>query len=94
MTDTPALEQQTIVPIGAPEAPIIYFDECTNFGCNHGIVNTTLVAAVYTPQADGQIGVKFVVQAHLRMRIQAAIGLREALNKAVAIGMPTESAQH
>jgi hypothetical protein len=94
MTDTPAPEERTIVPIGAPEVPILYFDDCTNFGCNHGIVNATLVTAVYTPQANGQVGIKFVVQAHLRMSVPAAIGLREALNKALMLAMPTQSAQH
>lgn len=83
-----------IVPVGAAEAPILYFDECTNFGCNNGMVNATLVAAVYTPQADGKVGMEFVVQAHIRTTIAGATGLREALNKALLIAMPTQSAQH
>jgi len=80
--------QNIIVPVGGLEAPVLYFDDVTNFGCNNGVVNATLVAAVHLPQTDGKIGVTFRVQCLLRTSIPGAVSMREAMKKAILLAMP------
>jgi hypothetical protein len=82
-----------IVPMRGLEAPILYVDGSTNMGCNNQVVSLTLVTAVYLPQSDGQVTTEWVVSAHLRMSIVAAMSVRDAINKALLIAMPSEGSE-
>ncbi len=91
MTDDPATSEHKagIVVTDPNHAPIIYFDGAPNFGNNNGVVNVTLAASRHMIQGD-QIAFDVVAVAFLRCNVGAAIALREALDKALLIGMPTE----
>lgn len=70
-------------------APVIYFDGAPNFGNNRGIVNITLAVARQTAKGDG-VEMNVSVAAYLRCSIPAAVELREALEKALLMGIPAQ----
>src|SRR5262245_59224002 len=85
-TTTLETRNRQIVPKRGLEAPILHVDGSTNMGCNNQVVSLTLVTA----QIDGQVSTDWVVSAHLRMSIVAAISVREAIDKALLIAIPTD----
>ena len=70
----------------AGHAPFIYFDGITNCGSNAGIVNVTICATRFLPDGKGGVGADVVVVGHLRCSADAAMALKDALDKALLIG--------
>jgi hypothetical protein len=67
------------------EAPWIYFDGVVNFATYKGIVQIELGANILTPA-----GAKVAITAHLRCGAAGATALRDVIDKALLVGMPTE----
>jgi hypothetical protein len=78
----------------AEAAPFIYFDKVASFGMNFGVVQIELVANVIFPQPDGGARTGAVFTAHLRCSLNAASGLRDALDKALLAGAKTEGREN
>lgn len=64
-------------------APVIFFDNVPVFGALGGNVEIELAARLLMPKADGGVGADMTCTAHLRGSLQAAVLLREALDKAI-----------
>jgi len=79
----------TLIVKDSVHAPIIYFDGAPNFGNASGIVNVTLAAARHLPNGD-QIDTDVIAVAFLRCSIQAALDLRNALDRALLLGARAE----
>jgi len=77
----------------AAHAPLIYLDGCTNFGVNQDIVNATLFAHRFLAVGQGQIQTDQIVTAHLRMSVAAAQSLKEAIDKALLMAMPSNGGE-
>jgi hypothetical protein len=73
----------------ATRAPIIYFDGCSTFGFNNGIVNLMLAVGLVLPTSDGNTRVEAVAAAHLRCSAATAMQLRDMIDKALLIAAPT-----
>ena len=66
-------------------APIVYFDSAPVFGQGNGVVEITLAARALGLRGDNSVTVDMNAAAHLRCTLQAAQGLRDALDKAIAM---------
>ena len=66
------------------QVPFIYFDGVTCFGQRGGAIQVELAANVLIPGGTG-VKIDVVQVAHLRCNLLAAIALRDALDKAVAM---------
>ena len=88
MTDpeTPSTAQGpvTISSSSAERAPIIYFDGASCFGHHNGAIQIELAANLLMP-VGAAVRVDVVQTAHLRCSVAAALALREALAKALAM---------
>jgi hypothetical protein len=88
MTDpeTPPTNQGpvTISNSSAERAPIIYFDGASCFGHHNGAIQIELAANLLMP-VGAAVRVDLVQTAHLRCSVAAALALREALDKALAM---------
>jgi hypothetical protein len=93
MTEKPeAAAEQTFVPVESViEAPVIFFEACPTLGNNNGLINVMLATGLIEPAPDGQIRSRVKAVAHLWMTTVAAIGLRDAIDKALLIGVPVEN---
>lgn len=81
MADKPASEAPVYIPLcETSHAPFLYFESVPNFGTNDGICNITLEAMKYTA-VSGKIEKERVPVAHLRMGMNAAKSLHDALGK-------------
>jgi alkylation response protein AidB-like acyl-CoA dehydrogenase len=69
----------------AVSAPMIYFDQAPTLGAMHGVIELDLAARVLTPDSGGNVSVDVACVAHLRCSIEAAVGLRAAIDKALAM---------
>jgi len=78
-------QQKAVVVIDVPHAPVIYFDGAPNFGNANGVVNVTLAVARHLG-TGGEVTTDALAVAHLRCTIQAAVDLRNAIDKALLIG--------
>jgi hypothetical protein len=97
MTDKPDPAPATVpgvmlTNLGAENAPFIYFDGVVTFGMNKGAVQIELAANVINPTPDGGTRTDVVITAHLRCSPAAALDLRQAIEKAMLMGMPVEQA--
>jgi len=96
MVDEPehdvARKLPAISELGSANAPLLYFDEASAYGHVNGIIRLTLEAARLYPATPAP-GVKIdrVVVAHLRMNIQAARSLKQAIEGALLLAAPPES---
>jgi hypothetical protein len=63
-------------------APFIYFDGVVTFGVNNGVIQIELAANTIIPEGVGTKN-DVLITAHLRCSPSAAIGLRDAINKAL-----------
>jgi hypothetical protein len=70
-------------------APFIFYEIAPAFGFTNGVVNITL-SANRTWIKDGVAMNDQVVVAYLRGNVQAAINLREAIDKALLLAAPTQ----
>jgi hypothetical protein len=71
----------------APEssvAPFIYFDGVPTFGIRNGAIQIELAANTIVPEGKG-VKIDVVMTAHLRCSPAAARGLRETIDKALAL---------
>lgn len=72
-------------------AQFVYFDWAPFFGVFSGAIQIELASRILVP-AGGQVGAEFVINAHLRCTPDAAISLRNALDKALKmLGEPEAS---
>ena len=74
----------TISTGSAERAPVIYFDGVSCFGHHNGAIQIELAANLLMPVGAG-VRVDLVQTAHLRCSVAAALALREALDKALAM---------
>jgi hypothetical protein len=84
--ETPAANQGpvTISSSSAERAPIVYFDGASCFGHHNGAIQIELAANLLMP-VGAAVRVDVVQTAHLRCSVAAALALREALDKALAM---------
>jgi hypothetical protein len=84
--ETPSTAQGpvTISSSSAERAPIIYFDGASCFGHHNGAIQIELAANLLMP-VGAAVRVDVVQTAHLRCSVAAALALREALDKALAM---------
>ena len=75
--------------LNASDAPIIFFEGISTFSNNNGIVGLMLVAGLTLPTDDGGTVGKVSAVAHLRCSIAVAVALRDALDRALLLGVPT-----
>lgn len=79
-----------ISAIASASAPFIYFEGVPNYGFNNGIVNVSLETIRFQSVGDKVLHDRVTV-AHLRMNLQAATGLRDSLNAALAMAAPPQN---
>jgi hypothetical protein len=83
--DTPATSPGVTVSTGSAErAPFIYFDGVSCFGHHNGAIQIELAANLLMPLGPS-VRVDVIQTGHLRCTPAAAIALREALDKALAM---------
>lgn len=89
MTDRPTGKppEEAFTPIAdLPRAPIIFFEYCPTLGNAQGLINVMLATGIVTPAGGGSTQVTPVAVAHLRCTTNAAIQLRDAIDKALLMG--------
>ena len=74
----------TISTPSAERAPFIYFDGVSCFGHHNGAIQLELAANLLLPVGPG-VRVDVIQTAHLRCSLAAALALREALDKSIAM---------
>jgi hypothetical protein len=80
--------QGAVAAVDSSHAPILFFDAAPSFGCVSGIVRVTLVAQRLIP-TDGQYPHSdVVIVGHLRMGVEAALSLKNALEGALLLASP------
>ena len=85
-SETPATSQGPVIisTSSSERAPIIYFDGASCFGHHNGAIQLELAANLLMP-VGAAVRVDVVQTAHLRCSVAAALALREALEKALAM---------
>ena len=74
--------------VDSGSAPFIYFDEAPNFGCDNAIVRFTLAAYREVANTEGGVTSTLAIVGHFRCGVQAAISLRDTLDKALLVEAP------
>lgn len=69
----------------AASAPFVYFDNAPVFGTFAGNIEIELASRMLMPKADGNVMSDMACTAHLRCSPGAAMILRDALDKALAM---------
>jgi hypothetical protein len=90
MTDNPDTrpKEGVIIPASdVPHAPFIFYEGAAAFGFTNGVVNITLAANRTWVGPDGVMNEQVVV-AYLRGNIQAALNLRQAIDRALLLAAP------
>jgi hypothetical protein len=77
--------QPGITVTGNERAPFIYLDGVATFGTQAGAIQIELAARTILPTPDGATKNEFVVTAHLRCSPAAAMQLRDAIDKSLAM---------
>jgi hypothetical protein len=86
----PSPTEATVIPVSdVPHAPFIFYEWAPSFGFTNGIINITLAANRSWVGPDGSIVNEQVAVAYLRGNVQAALGLRDSLDKALLLAAPT-----
>ncbi len=67
------------IPLGNVNAPILYFDHCSNYGSADGIASMTIEALRHTV-VDGELVITRAVVAYLKCSPTGLARLREAIN--------------
>ena len=83
------LAQAPVIPVYALHAPTIFYEWAPAFGFTNGVVNLTLAANRTWIGQDGAVVNEQVVVAHLRGNVQAALSLRDSLDKALLLAAST-----
>lgn len=82
-----------ISDIASAHAPFLYFEDAPTFGHMNGIIQITLEALrMYSAAPGEQVATDRVLIAHLRMNVPAARALRAAIDGALLLAAPPESA--
>jgi hypothetical protein len=81
--------QAPVIPVYALHAPTIFYEWAPAFGFTNGVVNLTLAANRTWIGQDGAVVNEQVVVAHLRGNVQAALSLRDSLDKALLLAAST-----
>ena len=91
MTENPDPRAEKVpVPISdTSHAPFIYFENAPTFGFMNGVVNISLSANRTYAGPDGAIVNEQIVVAYLRGNIPAALSLRQAIDSALLLAVPT-----
>jgi hypothetical protein len=88
--DTRPGEVAVVNPVSdTPHAPFIFYEGAPAFGHTNGVINLTLSASRTCVGPDGAVKNDLVVVAYLRGNLQAALSLREAIDKALLLSAPT-----
>ena len=88
--DTRPGEVAVAIPVSdTPHAPFIFYEGAPAFGHTNGVINLTLSASRTCIGPDGATKNDLVVVAYLRGNLQAALSLREAIDKALVLSAPT-----
>lgn len=93
----PRAAQQHILPLdtdSALRAPVIYFEVVPTLGCHSGVVTLMLASGIVIPADGGTTKTQPVAVAHLRCSIASAVGLRDAIDKALLLGAPAQGTQN
>jgi hypothetical protein len=83
-TPAPGPGGVSISTASAERAPFIYFDGVSCFGHHNGAIQIELAANLLLPIGAG-VRVDVIQTAHLRCSLAAALALREALDKSIAM---------
>ena len=73
-----------IAPGSSELAPFVYFDGVPTFGIHSGAIQIELAANTLLPEGKG-VKIDVLITAHLRCSQAAAIALREAIDKTLAL---------
>jgi len=65
-------------------APFVYFDGVATFGIHNGAIQIELAANTILPEGKG-VKIDVMITAHLRCSPVAVIGLRDTIDKALAL---------
>jgi hypothetical protein len=83
-------EVAVAIPVSdTPHAPFIFYEGAPAFGHTNGVINLTLSASRTCIGPDGATKNDLVVVVYLRGNLQAALSLREAIDKALVLSAPT-----
>jgi hypothetical protein len=83
--------QNGLSAIASGNAPVVFFDNVTNFGTYNGIAHITLTVMRFLPGDDGIVRHDNAVAAHLRMNIPALMVLKESISNIETILKPPEN---
>lgn len=64
-------------------APFLYFEDVTAFGCYQGVIRITLEACRVVADEGNHASAERVIVANLRMPVASAISLRDAIDKSL-----------
>jgi hypothetical protein len=84
LKELPAGQLGTTVS-GTVQAPFIYFDDVAALGVQALSFQIEVAARTILPTADGGTRSEFVVTGHLRCSLSAAVALKEAIEKCLAM---------
>jgi hypothetical protein len=85
-SEVPEVPGIKVAPGSSERAPFIYCDGVALYGVNNGAIQLELAANTLMPEGKGKgVRVAVLVTAHLRCSPTAAIGLRDAINKTLAM---------
>jgi hypothetical protein len=90
----PVITKTGVVVVGNSAAPIVYWDGVGTFGTHHGIIQIEVAAGTILPTPDGGTRTEFVVTAHLRCSLNAALTLKDAIEKAIEMMKKSENDAH
>jgi hypothetical protein len=88
--DTGPKEGAMVQIIDTTHAPFIFYEVAPAFGVTNGVINITLSANRTLIGPNGTVVNEQVVVAYLRGNIQAAISLRQAIDNALLLAVPTQ----
>jgi hypothetical protein len=81
-------KEGVVIPVSdVPHAPFIFYEGAPAFGFTNGVINITLSANRTWAGPNGIMNEQVVV-AYLRGNIQAALNLRNSLDKALLLAVP------
>lgn len=82
------LKEVAVPTIDVQHAPFIFYDSVTAIGSLCGVINITLGASRTWINQDRDLVNDHVAVAFLRCNIQAAMGLRDSLDRAILMAVP------
>ncbi len=91
MTDEPKKNQPKREWTDDRHAPVVFFDAAPACGLYNGVVGITLAVDLARTIEPEEITVSHTVIAYLRTSLTGAMALRESLDKAILMAMPTPS---